>query len=147
LRGDARVTTLEKNARLLAPGDFYEPPSLAVMDVSFISVTKILPALGPLLDPAGAAILSLIKPQFEAGRSQVGKKGIVRDPAVHAATLLRVADEAARRGFALRGVSRCATRGQKGNQEFFFRLAPGGVEPPREDVLQWIEEAARHETD
>lgn len=147
LRADPRVTTLEKNARLLAPGDFAEPPALAVMDVSFISVTKILPALGPLLNPAGADILSLIKPQFEAGRSQVGKKGVVRDPAVHAATLLRVADEAARLGFALRGVSRSATRGQKGNQEFFFRLAPGGVEPPREDVLQWIEEAARHETD
>ena len=196
LRRDPRVVTLEKNARRLVPADFAEPPSLAVMDVSFISILKILPALRAILSPAADAparggpatagapgltresmsvviargnmprasgepkarpmaeqssplpiLLTLVKPQFEAGRGNVGKKGIVRDPAVHVEVLTRIAAEAAPLGFALRGLVRCAARGQKGNQEFFARWAPGGMEPAAEDVIKWIREAVPHETD
>jgi len=256
LRRDPRVATIEKNARGLEAGDLPERPALVVMDVSFISITKILPAvlriLGVAKDggpgaaeagregretgaPAGRSgevpgpaasipihrlpifsndalrdgdpsdsrdgvedreseaapaeatsenylpearlveeknssamiaprfskkperenappdsgsepaspgpppvVLALIKPQFEAGKGQVGKKGIVRDPALHAAVLTRLVREAAALGFRLRGLHRPATRGQKGNQEFFARFALDGLPPAPEDVLEWI---------
>jgi 23S rRNA (cytidine1920-2'-O)/16S rRNA (cytidine1409-2'-O)-methyltransferase len=139
----------QKNARNLVPADFTAGPdrpgggrdtglpSLAVMDVSFISILKILPALRAVLTPA-SILLTLIKPQFEAGRGQVGKKGIVRDAALHAEILARVAGEAQRTGFALRGLIRCTTRGRTGNQEFFARWEPGGVAPDPNTVLEWI---------
>lgn len=83
LRNDPRVEVREQtNARNLAPGDFSEPFDLAVMDVSFISVTKIIPAVIPLLTRTGKLIV-LIKPQFEVGRGEVGKGGIVREPEKH----------------------------------------------------------------
>jgi 23S rRNA (cytidine1920-2'-O)/16S rRNA (cytidine1409-2'-O)-methyltransferase len=91
--------------------------------------------------------LSLIKPQFEAGRRQVGKTGVIRDPALHAEILTRIAGEAAALGFRLDGLVRCATRGQKGNQEFFARWIPGRMEPPGEDMIRWVREAVRNETD
>jgi 23S rRNA (cytidine1920-2'-O)/16S rRNA (cytidine1409-2'-O)-methyltransferase len=148
------VRTIEKNARNLIPGDFPESPSLIVMDVSFISVTKILPALRAVFEAAPALpngpaplLLSLIKPQFEAGKGQVGKRGVVRDPELHAEVLTRIAAEAAALGFILEGLVRCSTKGQKGNQEFFARLTPGGMEPPAAEVIKWIREAVRNETD
>ena len=154
IRRDRRVVTLEKNARNLGPGDFEPIPSLVVMDVSFISVLKILPALRGVFTAAPARpgdpsplLLSLIKPQFEAGRGQVGKKGIIRDPKLHAEILIRIAGEAASLGFTLGGLVRCSTRGQKGNQEFFACFVPGRVEPPGEDVIKWVREAVRNETD
>ena len=152
LRRDPRVTPIKKNARYLVPSDLPRRPSLAVMDVSFISILKILPVLRALLAGPGPLpsepplLLALIKPQFEAGRHEVGKKGIVRDPAVHAAVLGRVTEEASRLGFALQGLIRSTTRGQKGNYEFFALWTPGGVEPPREDVLQWIGKTTGYET-
>jgi len=121
LRRDSRVVPIEKNARFLAPGDFPEPPSLVVMDVSFISILKILPALKRIL-PAGGTLLALIKPQFEAERSRVGAKGVIRDPAVRRDVLDRVARGAQESGFFCGGLVRCATRGQKGNIEFFARF-------------------------
>lgn len=178
IRHDPRVLTIQKNARNLLPADFAAGPdkpddgrvaglpSLAVMDVSFISILKILPALRALLasvvpsqaraplkvvkteivggpsapphDASSSILLTLIKPQFEAGRGQVGKKGIVRDSALHAEILARVAEEAGRTGFALRGLVRCTARGRSGNQEFFARWEPGGIAPRPEDVLEWI---------
>lgn len=159
LRRDPRVTALEKNARNLVPADFSERPSLVVMDVSFISILKILPALQPILKPipgqsgvglppaADPLLLTLIKPQFEAEKGRVGKNGIVRDPVLHAEVLARIAEGAARFGLALGGLIRCSTRGRTGNQEFFARWVPGGVEPAAEDVLQWIRKVTIHETD
>jgi 23S rRNA (cytidine1920-2'-O)/16S rRNA (cytidine1409-2'-O)-methyltransferase len=154
IRRHPRVTLLEKNARYLVPGDFEEIPSLAVMDVSFISVLRILPALLAVFAAKPARpgdppplLLSLIKPQFEAGRRQVGKTGVIRDPALHAEILTRIAGEAAALGFRLDGLVRCATRGQKGNQEFFARWIPGRMEPPGEDMIRWVREAVRNETD
>jgi 23S rRNA (cytidine1920-2'-O)/16S rRNA (cytidine1409-2'-O)-methyltransferase len=160
IRRHPRVVTIEKNARNVVPADFPEIPGLIVMDVSFISVTKILPALRAVFDAAQPAanaplfpaapplpatppplLLSLIKPQFEAGRGQVGKKGVIRDGALHAEILTRIISEAAALGFALEGLVRCATRGQKGNQEFFARFAPGRMDSPGEDPAFWIRQA------
>jgi len=92
-------------------------------------------------------LLCLIKPQFEAGKGQVGKKGVIRDTELHAEILTRITGEAAALGFAPGGLVRCATRGQKGNQEFFARFRPGLMEPPGEDMIRWIREAVRNETD
>jgi 23S rRNA (cytidine1920-2'-O)/16S rRNA (cytidine1409-2'-O)-methyltransferase len=84
LRNDPRVTVLEDvNARYLEPGDLGEPVDLAVCDVSFISATLILPALLRVLKPGSERLIVLVKPQFEVGRGQVGRGGIVRDPALH----------------------------------------------------------------
>src|SRR5207249_6058133 len=99
LRHDARVTVLEGiNARYLKAGDLPETPDLAVVDVSFISLRLVLPALLPLLRE-GADIVALVKPQFEVGRGDVGPGGIVRDPALHRAAILRVAREAVQGGY------------------------------------------------
>lgn len=149
LRRDPRVVKIQKNARNLVPADFAASldippaglPALAVMDVSFISILKIFPALRGAMAPGSPILLTLVKPQFEAGRGQVGKKGIVRDSALHAEILARVAEEAGRTGFALRGLVRCTARGRTGNQEFFARWQPGGVAPRPKDVLEWIGKA------
>jgi len=147
LRDDPRVMLIAKNARFLERGDLGGAESvsadLIVMDVSFISILKILPALRAFFRADGTTILlTLIKPQFEAGKGQVGRKGIVRDPALHAEILGRVAREAGSLGFALGGLIRCATRGRQGNQEFFARWALGGLHPSAEAVLEWIRSAA-----
>lgn len=118
LRSDPRVDARENvNARHLTPEDFDAPFDLIVMDVSFISVTKIMAALVPLLKPGGR-IVTLIKPQFEVGRSEVGKGGIVRDPEKHA----RVVDEINRYaigcGLKVSGVIDSPILGAEGNKEF-----------------------------
>jgi 23S rRNA (cytidine1920-2'-O)/16S rRNA (cytidine1409-2'-O)-methyltransferase len=161
LRADPLVVTIEKNARYLEPGDFAETPSLVVMDVSFISVLKVMPALKRILEKeegvasspriAGRceaprndrALLSLIKPQFEAEKGQIGEKGLVRDPAIHRDVLAHIARGAADLGFRLHGLMRCSTRGQKGNQEFFGLWTPGGKPPMEEAVAIWIEAAVQ----
>jgi 23S rRNA (cytidine1920-2'-O)/16S rRNA (cytidine1409-2'-O)-methyltransferase len=159
LRADPRVVTIEKNARYLESGDFTETPSLMVMDVSFISVLKVMPALKRILEKkegiasspriagrCGASrndrvLLSLIKPQFEASKGQIGEKGLVRDPAIHREVLAHITRGAADLGFRLHGLMRCSTRGQKGNQEFFGLWTPGSELPTEETVASWIEAA------
>ena len=142
LRANPRVMTVEKNARYLEPADFVDAPSLIVMDVSFISVLKVLPALKRIMEE-GELLLSLIKPQFEAGRGQVGKRGLVRDPDVHRAVLAGVARGAADLGFMHRGFMRCSTRGQKGNQEFFALWSLAGDFPAAATVDAWIADVTR----
>jgi len=122
LRQEARVQTLEKNARYLQPEDLPETPEIAVIDVSFISVLKILPAIKKIM-PSGD-LLVLIKPQFEAGRKQVGKKGIIKDRKIHQQVLEEVLTRAQGLGFAVKGLLACSVRGQKGNQEFLAWLQP-----------------------
>ena len=119
LRNDPRVVVKEAvNARYLTPGDIGEPADLVTCDVSFISVTLILPALVRLLKPAGVMII-LVKPQFEAGRRQVGKGGIVKDPALHAAVCARV--EAAVRGCGFQtAIMDSPIQGAEGNREFLL---------------------------
>ena len=130
LRDDPRVEVRERtNARTLDPLD--PPADLAVIDVSFISLTLVLPAVFGSLQ-GGADVLALVKPQFEAERSDVRRGGVVHDPTVHARVVGRVAAWAIDRGARVRGVVRSPLRGPAGNQEFFVWLrtplgAPGGA--------------------
>ena len=118
LRSDARVDSRENvNARNLKPEDFSEPFDLIVMDVSFISATKILAALPQLLKPAGRIIV-LIKPQFEVGKGEVGEGGIVRDPEKHSRVIGEVNEFAAGCGLQIRGLIDSPILGAEGNKEF-----------------------------
>ena len=132
LRGDPRVVTRERvNARQLGPGVVPEPCGVASMDVSFISVLKLLPALASVLAP-GADVVVLVKPQFEVGRFQVGRRGVVLDPALHRQSLLGVAEGARRESYAVLGACPSPITGAEGNREFFLhlRLAGAGLEGP-----------------
>lgn len=118
LREDPRVEVREqKNARELTPADFDILFDLIVMDVSFISVTKIIPVLPALLKDCGRVII-LIKPQFEVGRGEVGKGGIVREPEKHQRVIEEVNASAASFGLLLKGVIDSPITGAEGNKEF-----------------------------
>lgn len=118
LRTDPRVTVMEKtNARDLRSENFEERFDLAVMDVSFISVTKLLPAMLPLLDEAGRIIV-LIKPQFEVGKGEVGKGGIVREPEKHERVVAEVNSFVVGLGLHVAGVIESPILGAEGNKEF-----------------------------
>jgi len=122
LRTDDRVTVLERtNARRLEASMLAEAPDLVTVDVSFISLALVLPAVAAVLRPAGS-VIALVKPQFEAGRDQVRKGGVVRDPAVRAAAVARVRDEAQTLGLTVRGESDSVLPGPKGNREVFLWL-------------------------
>jgi 23S rRNA (cytidine1920-2'-O)/16S rRNA (cytidine1409-2'-O)-methyltransferase len=119
IRSDARVVVHEKlNARHLRREDLGEPVALAVCDVSFISVTLILPAVAPLLQPGGEMVI-LVKPQFEVGKGQVGKGGIVREAELQQAACRRV-DEAARQLGFKTGLTESPILGAEGNREFLL---------------------------
>ena len=118
LRTDPRVEVREGvNARHLKSEDFAERFDLITMDVSFISATKILPALVPLLKDGGRVVV-LVKPQFEVGRGEVGKGGVVRDPAQHARVVAEVNACALALGLAVGGVTESPVTGADGNREF-----------------------------
>ena len=126
LRKDPRVVVMEQtNARALDPRVFDEQPTLAVVDVSFISLEKILPAVFGVLAPR-SEIIALVKPQFEVGRQHVGKGGVVRDPAQHRAAVQRLARYAVLRGWHVLSVTPSPLRGAKGNREFFLHLSAQG---------------------
>ncbi len=127
LRSDPRVVVLERtNARGLSPRLVAEPCALATLDVSFISVLKILPALRSVL-AAEADVVVLVKPQFEVGRAQVGRGGIVREPALHHEALRAVARGAEALGYGLRGACPSPIEGAAGNREFFLHLRRDGA--------------------
>jgi 23S rRNA (cytidine1920-2'-O)/16S rRNA (cytidine1409-2'-O)-methyltransferase len=118
LREDPRVTVIERlNARELSSGDLPFAPSLATIDVSFISLTKILPAVARCLAPGGD-LLAMVKPQFELGRERVGK-GVVRDPADRREAVLVVARAAQELGLPIQGFASSGLPGPKGNRETF----------------------------
>ena len=118
LRNDPRVDVREGvNARYLQPEDFPAKFDLAVIDVSFISATKILPAIVPLVR-AGGSIVTLVKPQFEVGRGEVGGGGIVRDAAKRAEAVETVNNAAAELGLDVAGVIESPIQGAEGNVEF-----------------------------
>ena len=126
VRGDARVHAIERvNARALGAADFTaagvspEPFGLIVGDLSFISLTLVLPALLPFLAPQGA-LLMLVKPQFELQPGQVGKGGIVRDPALHARVEARLREACAALGLTVAGWLDSPIAGGDGNREFFI---------------------------
>ena len=119
LRTDPRVVVRENiNCRYLTPADLNERVSLAVCDVSFISVTMLLPALVPVLEEQGEMVI-LVKPQFEVGRGQVGKGGIVRDPALHQACCDKVAAAVRSLGFKT-AIIESPVLGAEGNKEFLL---------------------------
>jgi 23S rRNA (cytidine1920-2'-O)/16S rRNA (cytidine1409-2'-O)-methyltransferase len=119
IRSDPRVAVHEKlNARYLRAEDLGEPIDLAVCDVSFISATLIVPAVGPVLQPAGEMVI-LVKPQFEAGKGQVGKGGIVREPELHQAACRRVDDAMRQLGFKT-ALMESPILGAEGNREFLL---------------------------
>ena len=127
LRRDPRVVVMERiNARHLEPGALPEPIGLAVVDVSFISLRLVLPPLRPLL-AEDARVLALVKPQFEVGRRDVGRGGIVRDPALHLGAVRSVAEAAQAAGFELLGGCPSPLPGAEGNVEFFLLLGAGGA--------------------
>jgi len=124
LRQDPRVKVLEEvNARYLDPALIPEPADLATLDVSFISLDKILPPVSRLLQPGGF-VLALVKPQFEVGKGEVGKGGVVRDPGKQQAAVDRIAEFARSLGLEEKGRAPAAIKGPKGNQEYFLYLAP-----------------------
>ena len=122
LREDARVVVMERvNARHLTRDAIPEPCELVTVDVSFISLVKVVPALLPFLAPGGH-LLALIKPQFEAGRGQVGKGGVVRDESSRRRIIDERASDLASLGLELVGIVDCAVVGVKGNREAFALL-------------------------
>jgi 23S rRNA (cytidine1920-2'-O)/16S rRNA (cytidine1409-2'-O)-methyltransferase len=128
LRDDSRVVLLEgANARHLTRAHIPEPLDGATVDLAFISLRLIFPALEPLLKEGGWT-LALVKPQFEVGRGEVGKGGVVRDRAKHHRVLLEVAESAQSRGLAVAGLMASPLLGPKGNREFFLYLLRGKAE-------------------
>jgi 23S rRNA (cytidine1920-2'-O)/16S rRNA (cytidine1409-2'-O)-methyltransferase len=127
LRQDERVVVMERtNFRYVTPADLQgEMPSFASIDVSFISLSLILPVLKTLLVPGGDCI-ALIKPQFEAGKNQVGKKGIVRDPSVHKMVIEKIMTLATKEGYDIAGLSYSPITGGDGNIEFLIHLKWSG---------------------
>jgi len=121
LRNDARVRTIEKNARFIEPRDLDEAVDLVTIDVSFISLALILPVAFELMKPE-AECVALVKPQFEVGREHVGKGGIVRDPALHQAAIDKIVQAARSAGFEFLDSRESPITGREGNREFFIRL-------------------------
>jgi 23S rRNA (cytidine1920-2'-O)/16S rRNA (cytidine1409-2'-O)-methyltransferase len=123
LRNDPRVVAIERfNARGLTPADLPGPVDIVSIDVSFISLRQILPVVPPLLRP-GADVIALVKPQFEAGRTEV-RKGVIHDVAIHARVVEEVRRAAAAVGLTQAASTPSPITGQKGNVEFLLHLRP-----------------------
>lgn len=122
LRNDPRVVCLEKtNVRFLTHKEVPEDADFASIDVSFISLTKVIPAVCDILGEAGQ-IVALIKPQFEAGREKVGKKGVVRDKAVHQEVIEKIVDFVMSQGLHILNISYSPIKGPEGNIEYLIYL-------------------------
>ena len=135
LRQDPRVAVMERtNARALLPEQFPDHPTLTVMDVSFISIKLVLPAAAAIMGEAGR-FLTLVKPQFEAGRGQVGKNGVVREAATHERVLREIRDFCPVIGWSVRGFTWSPIKGPKGNIEFLADIRPGAGEPLSDEVI------------
>ncbi|MBM7650426.1 23S rRNA (cytidine1920-2'-O)/16S rRNA (cytidine1409-2'-O)-methyltransferase [Bacillus ectoiniformans] len=142
LRQDERVTVMERtNFRYVTPADLENGmPDFATIDVSFISLSLILPVLKTLLVP-NSDVIALIKPQFEAGKDQVGKKGIVRDPKIHQAVIEKIMDLSLTLGYDIKNLSFSPITGGDGNIEFLIHLNwPGHKEEPGKNELVFTPE-------
>jgi len=139
LRNDERVTVMERrNARTMAAADLPYAPDLVVMDLSFISLTKVLPAVLAAVAER-YDVLAMVKPQFEVGKGRVGKGGVVREPDLRREALVSVASFACGQGASVLGFASSGLPGPKGNRESFVWLAEGG----RDGALDDLEAAAR----
>jgi 23S rRNA (cytidine1920-2'-O)/16S rRNA (cytidine1409-2'-O)-methyltransferase len=141
LRTDERVIVMERtNARYVEK--LIEPVNLVVIDVSFISLKVLLPVIQGWLAPK-ADLITLIKPQFEAGKSDVGKGGVVRDPIIHARVLEQITHVARSLGFTVLGLTRSPIKGPAGNSEFFSWLGWGYADPDEIDVAAKVRDLTR----
>ncbi len=144
IRSDPRVVVMERtNVRYVTPEDLGEPLDLSVIDVSFISLRIVLPVIKTFLKPTGQ-VLCLIKPQFEAGKEKVGKKGVVRDPGIHKEVLDDFLALTEQIGFTVLGMTFSPVKGPEGNIEFLAHLTlddKPGIQP---DTAQIVANA--HET-
>lgn len=139
IRSDPRVVVMERtNIRYVTPEDLGEPLDLSVVDVSFIGLNIVLPAIKTLLKPEKGQVLCLIKPQFEAGKEKVGKKGVVRDPAIHKEVLDKFVALAGVLEFNILGLTFSPVKGPEGNIEFLGHLTleqVTGIEPDTAQVV------------
>ncbi len=138
LRQDPRVVSMERvNVRSLER--LPEPVHLAVVDVSFIGLELVLPRIAGFLSPGGM-VIALIKPQFQVGRGQVGKGGVVRDPALHRSAIESVLHAAAESDLAPAALARSPITGPAGNVEFLALLMFGGLAPDASEVARWLDD-------
>ena len=145
LRNDPRVITMERTNIRYVTADMLEiKPELAVIDVSFISLALVLPVVRELLTEDSEAIC-LIKPQFEAGRGKVGKKGVVREPGTHKEVLLGFTENAVSSGFVLKGLTYSPVKGPKGNIEYLGHITSHGDSAPI-DIEVIVKESHRELT-
>lgn len=145
IRSDPRVVVMERtNVRYVTPEQLGEPLDLSVIDVSFISLRIVLPVVKTFLKPHSGQVLCLIKPQFEAGKEKVGKKGVVRDPAVHKEVLDSFLSLVAETGFTILGLTFSPVRGPEGNIEFLAHLTLADSKGIVPDTAQVVEQA--HDT-
>lgn len=138
LRTDPRVKCMERtNIRYVTPEQLEETPSLAVIDVSFISLKLVLPVVSALLTPDGR-VACLIKPQFEAGKGRVGKKGVVREPEIHVDVLQAFVENAHEAGFRVQNITFSPIKGPEGNIEFLGYLSKTAPEtiPALDEVVR-----------
>ena len=147
LRNDPRVVVMEKtNIRYLKPEEVPEKINFASVDVSFISLTLILPAALELLDEHKEMVM-LIKPQFEAGREKVGKKGVVRDPAVHEEVIEKIYDFVNSQGLKIHGLDFSPVKGPEGNIEYLIYINADGDESISKDCVSSVVKAAHDKLD
>ena len=143
LRTDQRVVNLERtNVRYLTPQQVPEPVQFASVDVSFISLTLVLPVLARFLEEGGEAVC-LVKPQFEAGKGKVGKKGVVREPEIHAEVCEKIYDFCMEGGFCVKAMTFSPVKGPEGNIEYLFLLEKGDAASPaaREEIPALVEQS------
>ena len=141
IRSDERVVVMERtNIRYVTPEDLGEPLDLSVIDVSFIGLEIVLPTIKTLLKPTGQ-VLCLIKPQFEAGKENVGKKGVVRDPKIHQMVLDNFVALVDGLGFKILGLTFSPVKGPEGNIEFLGHLSLADVEGIRPDTAKVVADA------
>ena len=145
IRSDPRVVVMERtNIRYVTPEDLGEPLDLSVIDVSFIGLEIVLPTIKTLLKPNSGQVLCLIKPQFEAGKENVGKKGVVRDPKIHQMVLDNFVTLADSLGFTILGLTFSPVKGPEGNIEFLAHLTLAQADGIRPDTAAIVAQA--HET-
>jgi len=143
LRNDPRVTVMERtNARYLTAEQFDERPEITVMDVSFISIQKILPVASEIMGNDGV-FYTLIKPQFEAGRGLVGKKGVVRDAGVHEEVIWDIVQFVQSFSWCINHIDYSPITGPEGNIEFLAEIRPAGKSVSLEDVKETVARAHR----
>ena len=142
IRSDERVVVMERtNIRYVTPEDLGDPLDLSVIDVSFIGLDVVLPAIKNLLKPESGQVLCLIKPQFEAGKENVGKKGVVREPKIHQMVLDNFVSLVKRLGFTILGLTFSPVKGPEGNIEFLGHLTLADVEGIEPDTAQVVMDA------